>query len=254
MLFDSHAHLDDDKFNGDREAVISKIAETGISYVVNVGSDMESSIKSVELSSRYPFIYAAVGIHPYDADQVNDETIERLRRLADNPKVVAIGETGLDYHFDDAPRQVQIQAFRRQIKLADELGLPVIIHDREAHHDMMEVLVSERPANAIIHCYSGSVEMAEELVKMGYYISFSGTVTYKNAVKLKDVAAMVPDDKLLIETDSPYLAPEPVRGTRNDSVNVRYTAEKIAQIRGTDFQTVAQMTSQNAKRVYGIDE
>lgn len=254
MLFDSHAHLDDDKFNGDRETVISKIAETGISYVVNVGSDMDSSIKSVELSSRYPFIYAAVGIHPYDADQVNDETIERLRRLADNPKVVAIGETGLDYHFDDAPRQVQIQAFRRQIKLADELGLPVIIHDREAHHDMMEVLFSERPANAIIHCYSGSVEMAEELVKMGYYISFSGTVTYKNAVKLKDVAAMVPDDKLLIETDSPYLAPEPVRGTRNDSANVRFTAEKIAQIRGTDFQTVAQMTSKNAKRVYGIDE
>ena len=255
MLFDSHAHLDDDRFNEDRTDVINLLQKGGISYVVNIGADYKTSLNSVELANKYDFVYAAIGVHPYDAADVDDNLIENLRTLAiNNKKVVAIGESGLDYSHGNEDREAQKRAFIRHIKLADELNLPIIVHNRDSHKDMMDILTSQRPKNAIIHCYSGSLEMAKILIDMGYFISFSGTVTFKNAKKLVDVAEFVPLDKLLIETDCPYLSPEPERGTRNNPLKVRYTAARIAELKGLTFEEIAKATMENAKRVYKINQ
>lgn len=254
MLFDSHAHLDDDRFNEDRFEVINSLKNGGISYVVNIGADYKTSLNSVELANKYDFVYAAVGVHPYDATDVNECLIENLRTLAkSNKKVVAIGESGLDYSHEDANKEVQKKAFIRHIELANELDLPIVVHNRDSHKDMMDILIAHKPKNAIIHCYSGSLEMAKILIDMGYYISFSGTVTFKNAKKLVDVAKFVPLDKLLIETDCPYLSPEPERGTRNNPLKVEYTARHIALLKGLTFEEIAKATLENAKRVYKID-
>lgn len=253
MLFDSHAHLDDRKYDLDRDETIAALQESGISYFVNIGADMESSENSVELAEKYDFIYAAVGVHPYDAETVDENLIEKLKGMAENKKVVAIGESGLDYHYEDVDFEVQKNAFIKHIKLANELDLPVIVHNRDSHQDMMDILKEHKPKNAIIHCYSGSAEMAKELVKMGYYISFSGTITFKNAKKVQEAATVVPLDKLLVETDSPYLCPEPERGQRNDPSKVRYTVEKLAEIKGITYEEMAKITSDNAKRVYNIE-
>ncbi|MBQ2897682.1 MAG: TatD family hydrolase [Clostridia bacterium] len=253
MLFDSHAHLDDDRFLKDRDEVINSLKDSGVSYVVNVGADLNTSLNSVNLANKYDFIYAAIGVHPYDAATVNGELLEKLKNLSkQNKKIVAIGESGLDYSYDEADKEVQKKAFIKHILLANELNLPIIVHNRDSHKDMLDILANHKPENAIIHCYSGSLEMAKILVNMGYYISFSGTVTFKNAKNLKEVAKFVPDDKLLIETDCPYLSPEPERGTRNNPAKVRYTAEVIAQLRGTTFEEIAKHTLLNAKRVYKI--
>ena len=253
MLFDSHAHLDDRKYDLDRDETIAALQESGISYFVNIGADMESSENSVELAEKYDFIYAAVGVHPYDAETVDENLIEKLKGMAENKKVVAIGESGLDYHYEDVDFEVQKNAFIKHIKLANELDLPVIVHNRDSHQDMMDILKEHKPKNAILHCYSGSAEMAKELVKMGYYISFSGTITFKNAKKVQEAATVVPLDKLLVETDSPYLCPEPERGQRNDPSKVRYTVEKLAEIKGITYEEMAKITSDNAKRVYNIE-
>ena len=253
MLFDSHAHLDDRKFDSDRSETIAALQKSGVSYFVNIGADMESSESSVALAEKYDFVYAAVGVHPYDAETVTDELIEKLRAMAQNKKVVAIGESGLDYHYEDADKQVQKNAFIKHIELANELDMPVIVHNRDSHQDMMDILREHKPKNAIIHCYSGSAEMAKEIVKMGYYISFSGTVTFKNARKVQEAVAEVPLDKLLAETDSPYLCPEPERGKRNDPSKMRYTVEKLAEIKGITFEEMARITLENAKRVYNIE-
>ena len=253
MLFDSHAHLDDHKFDSDRDEIIAALEKSGISYVVNIGADVQSSENSVALAEKYDFIYAAVGVHPYDAEIVDDALAEKLKAMAQNKKVVAIGESGLDYHYEDADREIQKNAFIKHIKLADELDLPVIVHNRDSHKDMMDILAEHKPKNAIIHCYSGSAEMAKELVKMGYYISFSGTVTFKNAVKVQQAAEVVPLDKMLIETDCPYLCPEPERGRRNDPSKIRFTAQKLAEIKGVTFEEIAKITMENAKHVYKID-
>lgn len=253
MLFDSHAHLDDHKFDADRDEIIAALKKSGISYVVNIGADLESSENSVNLADKYDFIYAAVGVHPYDAETVDDALTEKLKSMAENKKVVAIGESGLDYHYEDADKEIQKKAFIKHIKLANELDLPIIVHNRDAHKDMMDILAEHKPENAIIHCYSGSAEMAKELVKMGYYISFSGTVTFKNAKKVQQAAEVVPLDRLLIETDCPYLCPEPERGSRNDPSKIRFTAQKLAEIKGVTFEEIAKVTTENAKRVYKID-
>lgn len=252
MLFDSHAHLDDAKFEQDLEEVVAKITSSAVALMVDVGADLKSSEKAVELAEKYPFIYAAVGIHPSDADTATAETLLKIRALARSKRVVAIGESGLDYYWDNVDREVQKASFVQHIALSNELELPLIVHNRDAHKDTLDILKQHRPKNAIIHCFSGSPEMAEELTKMGYYISFSGSVTFKNARQLPEAVKRVPLSQLLVETDSPYLAPEPVRGTRNDPTNVRYTAQKIADILNIPFAKVCEITFENAKRVYQI--
>ena len=252
MLFDSHAHFDDKAFDADRDELIKSLAADGVSYVVNIGADYESSVKSVELAHKYDFFYAAVGVHPYDAETVDGDMIQKLSALAKNKKVVAIGDTGLDYHYEGFDKGVQKRAFVMQAALADSLNMPVIIHNRESTEDIINILKESKPKNAIIHCYSGSIESAKIFLGMGYYISFSGTVTFKNAKKLKETLKYMPDDRLLIETDCPYLSPEPERGTRNHSGKIKYTAQHIAELRGCDFEKIAEITMANAKRVYGI--
>lgn len=251
MLFDSHAHLDDAKFNEDFEEVIEKITSSAIKAVVDVGADLESSKKAVEIAEKYPFIYATVGIHPCDAD-TTDSVFDEIKALATHKKVVAIGESGLDYYWDSVPRDVQKKSFIKHIELANELNLPLIVHNRDAHQDTFDILKEFRPQNAIIHCFSASAEMAKEFVKLGYYISFSGSVTFKNAKNLVEAVKVVPLDKLLIETDSPYLSPEPFRGKRNDPTKVEFTALKIAEILGLSYEKVCEITYENAKSIYNL--
>ncbi len=253
MLFDTHAHYDDKKFEPDRDEVLRSLKAHEIEYAINIGTNIPSSEYSVSIAEKYDFLYASVGIHPDSADTVNDETISRLKELCKHSKVVAIGETGLDYYWDTNPeKHIQKEAFIRQIELAKEVKLPVIVHNRESTEDMVSILKETRPDKAIIHCVSVSAETAKILINMDYYISFAGTVTFKNAPKLREVAKIVPINRLLIETDSPYLSPEPKRGTRNDSRNLIYTARKLAEIIGLSYEEVASITTQNAKRIYNI--
>ncbi len=253
MLFDTHAHYDDRKFDNDRDIVLESLKEHKIEYAVNIGTNIPSSEYSVSIAEKYDFLYASVGVHPDSADKVNDETINRLRALCKHKKVVAIGETGLDYYWDSNPeKDIQKEAFIKQIELAKEVELPVIVHNRESTEDMVNILKKTKPSKAIIHCVSVSAETAKILVNMDYYISFSGTVTFKNAPKLHEVAKIVPINRLLIETDSPYLSPEPKRGTRNDSRNLIYTVQKLADLLGLSYEEIANITTQNAKRIYNI--
>ena len=249
MLFDSHAHLDDAKFDLDLEEVVEKITSSCVKYVVDVGSNLESSKKAVALAEKYPFLYAAVGVHPCDAEET-ESVISEIEALAKRSKVVAIGESGLDYYWDDCPREVQKASFIKHIELANKLDLPLIVHNRDAHGDTLSILKEHRPENAIIHCFSGSPEMAKELTKMGYYISFAGAVTFKNARSLPDAVKVVPIDRLLVETDSPYLTPEPFRGKRNDPTLVSYTARKIADILEISYEELAKITYENANRIF----
>ncbi|MBO5454111.1 MAG: TatD family hydrolase [Clostridia bacterium] len=255
MLFDTHAHYDDKKFDPDRDEVLQSLKAHEIEYAVNIGTNIPSSEYSVSIAEKYDFLYASVGIHPECADTVNDETINRLRELCKHEKVVAIGETGLDYYWENNPsREIQKEAFKRQIELAKELKLPVIVHNRESTEDMVNILKETRPEKTIIHCVSVSVEIAKILVDMDCYISFAGTLTFKNAPKLREVAKIVPINRLLIETDSPYLSPEPKRGSRNDSRNIMYTAEKLGEIIGLSYKEIASITTENAKRIYNINK
>ncbi|MBQ2696321.1 MAG: TatD family hydrolase [Clostridia bacterium] len=253
MYFDTHAHLDDGRFSEDREAVIQEIFDSGISLVVNVGADMEGSRQSVQLASQYDGIYAAVGLHPYDAQAMCEADLAEIAKLAENPKVVAIGEIGLDYHYEEADRVKQKEWFYRQIKLAEQLSLPYIVHDRDAHADCLEVIRKSGYFRGVMHCYSGSSEMAKELCSLGFYISFAGPVTFKNGKKAKEAALSVPQERLLIETDSPYLSPEPYRGQRNDSSKVRFVAKEIADLKGMTEEEIAKITLKNGKRFFGIE-
>ncbi|MDP4119187.1 MAG: TatD family hydrolase [Bacillota bacterium] len=254
MFFDSHAHLDDDKFNRDRAQVIGAMEGAGISLIANIGDDLETSRKSLVLAKKYPFIYAVVGIHPHHVEKLTESDMNELALLAEEDKVVAIGEIGLDYYYDNSPRDLQKKWFKRQIELAMELDMPIAVHNRDSNADCMEILkkFDIRKIGGIMHCYSGSVQMAKEVVSMGMYISMAGPVTFKNNRRGIEVACEIPLENLLIETDSPYLSPEPVRGTRNDSRNVRYVAEKIAEIKGISVEEVAKQTMENAKNVYRI--
>lgn len=253
MYFDTHAHLDDGRFSEDREAMIQSVFDSGVNLVVNVGADMDGSKASVHLASQYDGMYAAVGIHPYDAQSMTEEDIEVLRELSKSPKVVAVGEIGLDYHYDEADKDKQKEWFLRQIKLAEELNLPYIVHDREAHADCLEVIKKSGYFRGVMHCFSGSSEMARELCDLGFYISFAGPVTFKNGKKAKEAAKNVPLDRILIETDSPYLSPEPYRGQRNDSSKVRFVAKEIAELRGMTEEVLANITLENGKRFFGIE-
>ena len=255
MLIDSHAHLDDPKFNKDRDRLIKSLKQNDISLVINVGADVSSSIKSVKLADEYENIYAAVGVHPHSAKEMDDSTIDVLKAFAKRDKVVAIGEIGLDFHYDNSPRDIQRKWFIEQIKLAKELNMPIIVHSRDADQETFDILKEEADERlkGVLHCYSGSAEMAKDYIDLGFYISLAGPVTFKNARKPKEVAKVVPMDKLLIETDSPYLTPEPHRGKRNEPLYVRHIASMIAELRGMNFEDVGRITSENTKRLFNID-
>lgn len=250
-IFDSHAHFDDEKFNEDRDEILSSLPSKGISGVINCGTNLQTSEFSIELSEKFGFVYAAAGFHPHEVTEFDDASLLEVKRLAQNEKVVAIGEIGLDYYYDFSPREKQIEAFEKQLELAAELSLPVIIHNRDAHADTLEILKKHRP-KGVLHCFSGSAEMAQEIIKLGMYIGLGGAVTFKNAKKPLEVAAVVPDELLLIETDCPYMSPVPFRGKRCDSTMIPYTAEKIAEVRGTTAQDILNLTAENAKRLFEI--
>lgn len=256
MLIDSHAHLDDRRFDRDRKDIINSFEENDISLVINPGADLSSSIKAVNLAEEYENIYAAVGVHPHSAKEVDESTIEILKSFTNREKVVAVGEIGLDYHYDNSPRDIQRKWFTEQMKLAKEVDLPIIIHSRDAQQDTFDLLKAEQDGNleGVLHCYSGSVEMAREYIKLGFYISIAGPVTFKNARVLKEVAREIPLDKMLIETDAPYLTPEPNRGKRNEPVYVRFVAATIAEAKGISFEEVAKRTAENTKRLFRIED
>lgn len=253
MYFDTHAHYDDEKFDADREAVLSALPDAGVSLVLNPGCDVASSRTAAALAMRWPHVYAAVGLHPENCGGCTDPDLEVVAALARQEKVVAIGEIGLDYYWEEnPPREFQKMVFRRQLELALELDLPVIVHDRDAHGDCLDI-VSDYPAlRGVFHCFSGSPEMAEALLKRGWYLGFDGPVTYKNAKRAPEVVALCPPDRMLLETDSPYLSPVPRRGERNDSRNLPFIAAKLAEIKGLDTETVARQCAENGRRLFGI--
>ncbi|OPZ90512.1 MAG: putative deoxyribonuclease YcfH [Firmicutes bacterium ADurb.Bin419] len=254
MLFDTHAHFNDNRFKHDRDEMIKKAYESGVSYILNVSYNIPSLEHSVSLARRYNYIYAAVGIHPHYSNEMSDEVLSKIQSMAENKKVVAIGEIGLDYYRDLSPRDVQKKCFVKQIDLAKNLKLPIIVHIRDANEDALSVLKAEnaKEVGGIIHSFSGDVMMAKGVLDNNFYISIGGPVTYRNARNLIDVIKFVPDERLLIETDCPYLTPEPFRGKRNDSSLVRLVAEKIAEIKGKSYEEIADITTNNAKRLFGI--
>jgi len=253
MIWDTHAHLDDPVYAEDFEEVLGRMKSSGISRVTNVGYDLSSSERSVKLAQDYEFIYAAIGIHPHNAEEATAETWAKLLLLAKQPKVLAWGEIGLDYYRDLSPRSIQKEVFMRQINLANEAGLPIVIHNRDAHQDVLEIVKAHPPKyGGVFHCYSGSVEMADVLLNLGFYLSFAGPVTYKNARHTVEVAGHAPMDRILVETDSPYLTPEPRRGKRNEPTYVREIVKKIAEIRNLPFEDVASQTMRNAETIFNI--
>jgi TatD DNase family protein len=254
MLFDTHAHMDDQAFDADRDELIASLPQQGVGLVMNPGCSLASSKNADVLSRQYDFLYAAVGSHPDAADEVNEAVLEEYRELCrNNPKIKAIGEIGLDYHYEDIPREIQLKAFRAQMALAAELNLPVIVHEREAHADGMAVVDEFPTVKGVFHCYSGSAEMAAELVKRGWYIGFTGVLTFKNARKALEVAASIPLDRLVLETDCPYMAPEPFRGKRNHPGYLYRMAERLAELRGLSVEEIQRITTENGKRLYRIN-
>ena len=253
MLFDTHAHMDDHAFDADRAELLSALPQQGLALVMNPGCSLASSHNACALAKEYDYIYAAVGSHPDVADEVNDAVIDEYRRLIqENPKAKAIGEIGLDYHYEDIPRDVQQAAFRAQMALAAELNLPVIVHERDAHEDGMKIVEEFPTVTGVFHCYSGSAEMAKWLIKRGWYIGFTGVLTFKNARKAIEVASSIPLDRLVLETDCPYMAPEPFRGKRNDPGKLYRMAEKLAELRGLTVEEIHAITVENGRRLYKI--
>lgn len=253
LIFDTHAHYDDEAFAPDRGELLASMPENGVGLIVDPGCDLESSRRAVALAEQYPHVYAAVGWHPENCAPYTRASLETLRAWAKSPKVVAIGEIGLDYYWDEnPPREWQQEVFRDQLTLAQELNLPVIVHDRDAHADSLAIVKEFPQVRGVFHCYSGSVETAQELIERGWYLGFDGPLTYKNAKKTVEVARIVPLDRVLLETDSPYMAPVPVRGTRNDSRNVSHIAAKFAEIRGMSTDEIIALTNENGRRFFGI--
>ncbi|MGG0719517.1 TatD family hydrolase [Robertmurraya massiliosenegalensis] len=254
MLFDTHAHLNAEQFEDDVEEVITRAQENGVENMVIVGFDRPTITRAMELVEQYDFMYASIGWHPVDAIDMTDEDLAWIEELSSHPKVVAIGEMGLDYYWDKSPKEVQKEVFRKQIQLAKRVKLPIVIHNREATADIVDILKEEGAAEVggIMHCFSGSVEVAQECLQMNFYISLGGPVTFKNARKPKEVAEAIPLDKLLIETDCPYLAPHPYRGKRNEPSYVKLVAEQIAELKGISYEEVAEITTANAKKLFAI--
>lgn len=253
MIFDTHAHLDDRAFDTDRAALLSQLPGLGLALVMNPGCSLASSRAAAALAENYDYVYAAVGSHPDAADEVTEDVLEQYRQLARQcPKVRAIGEIGLDYHYEDIPREVQQRAFRAQMALARELELPVIVHEREAHEDGMRIVEEFPQVTGVFHCYSGSLEMAKVLIHRGWYIGFGGVLTFKNARKAVEAASQIPLDRLVLETDCPYMSPEPFRGRRNDPGRLHLVAERLAQLRGLSAEEIENITLENGKRLYRI--
>lgn len=253
MIFDTHAHYDDKQFDTDRDELLSSLPGLGVGTIVNVGASLEGCKRAIELAKKYSYVYAAVGVHPDEVGELNDETFAMLEDWCHEEKVVAVGEIGLDYYWDEEPRAVQKDWFIKQLKLARKVNLPVNIHSRDAAEDTFQIMKEHAQGlQGIIHCYSGSKEMAAEYVKLGFHIGVGGVVTFKNGRKLKQVVEEIPLEAIVLETDCPYLAPEPYRGKRNNSAYIKYVAEEIARLKGTTFDEVIKQTELNAKKVYGL--
>lgn len=251
-IFDSHAHYDDSRFDEDRDETLSSLKDKGVSFVVNCGCDLKSSLKTLELAEKFDFVYAALGVHPHEAEATTEVDLLEIKELYSKEKAVAVGEIGLDYHYDFSPRERQKEVFEKQLIMANELDLPVIVHDRESHEDTMTLLKKHKP-KGVVHCFSGSVEMAKEIVKLGMYIGLGGAVTFKNAKKPVEVAEYIPVEYLLLETDAPYMTPVPHRGERCHSGHIALTAEKIAEVKGMDTQELIDICTENAKRLFAIE-
>ena len=253
MLFDTHAHMNDPAFDEDRESVLLGLQEKGVSLMMNVGCCLESSRDCIAMAEQYPFVYASVGTHPDSADEIDEAVLEQYRQMvANHPKVKAIGEIGLDYYYETIPREIQQRAFRLQMELARELQMPVIVHERNAHDDGMRIVKEFKGVTGVFHCYSGSAEMARQLVDMGWYIGFTGVLTFKNARKAVETAVSIPLDRIVLETDCPFMAPEPFRGKRNDPGYLFRMAERLAEIRGISVEEVRSITTENGKRLYRV--
>ena len=252
MLFDTHAHMNDPAFDADRDEMILGLHEKGVQLVMNVGCCLDSSRDCIAMAEKYPFVYASVGTHPDSADEVDDAVIETYRKMLEHPKVMALGEIGLDYYYETIPREIQQKAFRLQMELARQTGYPVIVHERNAHDDGMRIVKEFKNVTGVFHCYSGSAEMARQLVDMGWYIGFTGVLTFKNARKAVETAERIPLERIVLETDCPFMAPEPFRGKRNDPGYLYRMAERLAEIRGISVEEVHRITTENAKRLYRI--
>lgn len=254
MIFESHAHYDDEAFQEDQSKLLNSFKENGIEYVVNVGASLASTKATIKLVNQYPFVYGAVGVHPSETAELNEENFSWLKEQCKNNKVVAIGEIGLDYHWDEPSRDIQKKWFERQLGLAKEEKLPIIIHSRDAAKDTLEIMKSDaKKLEGVIHCYSYSKEIAKEFLDMGYYLGIGGVVTFKNAKKLKEVVEYVPLDRILLETDAPYLSPEPNRGKRNSSLNLPYVVKEIAAIKNISYDEIVHITYHNAKKLFRIN-
>lgn len=253
MIFDTHAHYDDEAYDDDRDALIEELRAGGVGLIMNACADIGGLKSGAELAKKYPYIYLSAGVHPQDAANMVESDLELIRQAAKNPKTRAIGEIGLDYHYDNTDREIQKKWFLKQAELAKELSLPVMIHDRDAHKDTMEILRYIKNEGGVFHCFSGSVEMAREALDMDMYIAIGGSVTFKNAKTPKEVAAYVPSDRLVIETDSPYLTPTPHRGKRNNSLYLRFVIDTIAELRGEKPEEIERITYENGKRLFNIE-
>lgn len=252
MIFDTHAHYDDEKFDIDRDEILLDLKNHDIGLVVNVGCDEKTSENSIKLAEKYDFLYATVGFHPHSAKEFDEKHYNILKNMAKHKKVVAIGEIGLDYFYDNSPREIQKEVFAKQLSLANEIKMPVVIHDRDAHKDCLDIIKANKPEKLIYHCYSGSVEYAEILVKMGYKMSFGGAITFKNARVSREVIEKISIEHIMLETDSPYLTPTPHRGKRNDSRYLNLVAQTISEIKNISYQEVIDITTKNGKEFFGI--
>lgn len=256
MLFDTHAHYDDEKFREDSDELLSSMNENNVGLIMNSCSELSDVPKIIELIEKYPFIYGSVGVHPHSVDNMTDDMLDKIKEIAKHEKIKAIGEIGLDYFYDLSPRDSQKYWFAKQVDLAREIKMPVVIHDRDAHKDTMDILKEHKvwETGGEFHCYAGSVEMAKQVLDWGMYIAFGGSLTFKNSIKPVEVAKYVPLDRILIETDSPYLAPVPKRGNRNSSLYIHYVAEKLAEIKGVSVEEIERITFENGCKCFNIKE
>lgn len=252
MIYETHAHYDDERFDETREELLAALPSCGIGRVINVGADMPSSRASIALAEKYSYIYAAVGVHPHDTDHMTERDLEELYKLTEHKKVLAVGEIGLDYYYDADFKDKQQLWFKRQLEMAADVKLPIIVHSRDAAQDTFDIISASRVRNGVIHAYSGSVEMAFDYIEMGFYLGIGGVVTFKNAKKLVEVVREVPMERIVVETDSPYLSPEPVRGTCNNSQNLRYIIDKIAQIKQIEPKIVEETARKNSERLFDM--
>ena len=252
MYFDTHAHYDNGRFRPDLDALLQSLPEHDVTLVVNPGCNMASSKQAVAMAERYPFLYAAVGVHPHDSKAMRTEDLDTLLALANHPRVVAMGEMGLDYHYDHSPRDVQRQRFREQMELAREVNLPAIVHQRESARDVLEILAQYPDVSGVVHCFSGSLETAKRALDLGWYLGFTGVVTYKNAVRSHEIIRYMPRERLVIETDAPYMSPEPYRGRRNSSLYLPYIAQTVGDLLGITSEEAALLTMENGKRLFNL--